>query len=63
MTKIKWCVIQKTKTKIKSEFAVKINTGWHRENDSTLSKQVLRHWSCHAIQLFVFMAADLDLWL
>ena len=25
MTKTKWCVIQKTKTK--SEFAVKINTG------------------------------------
>ena len=26
MTKTKWCVIQKTKTKTKSEFAVKINT-------------------------------------
>ena len=26
MTKSKWCVIQKTKTKTKSEFAVKINT-------------------------------------
>ena len=26
MTKTKWCVIQKTKTETKSEFAVKINT-------------------------------------
>ena len=26
MTKTKWCVIQKTKTKTKSEFAVKYNT-------------------------------------
>ena len=26
MTKTKWCVIQKTKTKTQSEFAVKINT-------------------------------------
>ena len=26
MIKTKWCVIQKTKTKTKSEFAVKINT-------------------------------------
>ena len=29
MTKTKWCVIQKPKTKTKSEFAVKINTGVH----------------------------------
>ena len=27
MTKTKWCVIQKTKTNTKSEFAVKTNTG------------------------------------
>ena len=26
MTETKWCVIYKTKTKTKSEFAVKINT-------------------------------------
>ena len=32
MTKTKWCVIQKTKTKTKSEFAVKINTAqwWNK---------------------------------
>ena len=36
MTKTKWCVIQKTKNKTKSEFAVKINTGYMRAKTSQL---------------------------